>query len=170
MIRGVKSRCPRFLLLIALFLCSIPLVGCWTAHNEVFLPGEGETIPYTRSPTELVSGDQLYLSRVSDSHDYRFHEEGGKGFDCDKGTFRAMHIQGNIYVLQIQCEDSGSYAFQFYRITSDSYVTVLPGSTIDMTARAARYDVSLSGDQLSGKPSDINRFLRGLTDISFSER
>jgi hypothetical protein len=167
MIRGVRSRCPRFLLLVALFLCSIPMVGCWTAHNEVFLPGEGETIPYTSSQTNLLHGGQLYLSRVSDSNDYRFRFEGNNDADCDKGTFRAMHIQGNVYVLQVQCADSNSYALEFYRITSDSYVAVSPDSAINMTARAARYDVNLSGDEISGRPPDINRFVRGLTDISF---
>ena len=114
----------------ALFLCAVPLVGCWTVKEEIFSANEGERLPGTvyleqKGATDDI-GKPMSLSQVGGSNDYAFSVEGLGPPGCagNKGTFRAVHIRNEIYVLQILCEEGRN--IQFYSIASGRYHTVAP--------------------------------------------
>jgi hypothetical protein len=159
--------------LAALFLCVIPLVGCWTAKDQVFSASEAERLPgivylEQKGATDDI-GKPMRLSLVDNSNDYAFSVEGLGPPGCagNKGTFRAIHIRNDIYVLQILCKEG--YNLQFYSIASGRYHTVGPAETInDRDARLARYRVKFGDSQeLLGTSSDINAYLRSFKDAEF---
>jgi len=158
----------------ALSLFLVPLFGCWSAKEEVFSASEGERLPGTvyleqKGATDDI-GKPMRLSLVDGSNDYAFSIEGLGSPGCagNKGTFRAVHIRNDIYVMQILCEEG--YNIQFYSIASGRYHTVAPSETIaDRDARLARYNVKFDDSKgILGTSSNINAYLRSLKDADFT--
>jgi hypothetical protein len=159
--------------LAALSFCLVPLVGCWTVKEEIFSVSEGERLPGTvyleqKGATDEI-GKPMRLSLVNNSNDYAFSIEGLGSPGCagNEGTFRAVHIRDDIYVLQILCKEG--YNIQFYSIASGRYHTVSPSETFtDRDAHVARYKVKFDDSKgLLGTPSDINAYLRSFKDADF---
>jgi hypothetical protein len=160
--------------LAALSLFLIPLSGCWRTV-EVFSTSEAVLIPGSAHLEQYggtYNGHQMRLSRIGGSNDYAFSIEGSGPPGCsdNKGTFRAIQIRDDIYVLQILCEAASSdevYNIQFYTINSGGYHTVAP-SVNDWDARLARYNLKFNSPGISGSPSNINAFIRSLKDSNFT--
>jgi hypothetical protein len=161
--------------LAALSLFLIPLAGCWSTDNEVFSSSEAVLIPRSASLEQnggTYNGHQMHISRIGGSNDYSFSIEGSGPVGCaaNKGTFRAVQIKDDIYVLQILCEaakNDQEYNIQFYTINSGGYHTAAPAVN-DWEARLIRYNLKFDAPAISGTPSNINAFLRSLKDSNFS--
>jgi hypothetical protein len=158
--------------LAVLLLSVVPLVGCWNTDKQVFSASEGDPLPgavYLEQRGATNSGSPMHLSQVSGTNDFAFSIDGigPPGCASNKGTFRAIHIKDDIYVLQIVCEGEDGYRIQFYRITNGSYDTVAPVASDLGEARLVHYNVNDDKGELSGDPSDINAYLRSLKDTDF---
>jgi hypothetical protein len=166
-------RCASVLRLATLSLFIVSLSGCWTAKDEVFSAREGERLPGTvyleqKGATDDI-GKPMRLSLVDNSNDYAFSVEGLGPPGCagNTGTFRAIHIRNDIYILQILCKEG--YNLQFYSIASGRYHTVGPAETAEeRNGRLTRYRVKFDdGQGLLGTSSDINAYLRSFKDAEF---
>jgi len=156
--------------LAALLLCVIPLVGCWTVKEQVFSVSEGDPLPgAVYRPGATYAGHPMLLSQVAGTNDFTFSIDGDGPEGCNKGTFRAVHIRDDFYVLQIQCTGAeGGYDIQYYRITNTAFNPVQPMEKNDGggDARRARYNVKSDSenDMISGDPTQINAYLRSFKD------
>lgn len=159
--------------LAALLLCVIPLVGCWTTKEQVFSVSEGDPLPgavYLEGPGATNSGHPMHLSQAVGTNDFSFSidGEGPDGCSSNKGTFRAIHIRDDIYVLQIQCTGNDDYDIQYYSIANGAYHQVQPMQKDQESsdARLARYMVKYDTDNgvISGNPTQINAYLRSFKD------
>jgi hypothetical protein len=165
--------------LAVLLVCLVPLIGCWTTKDQVFSSSEGDPLPgqvYLEQSGPTISGRPLHLSRTGKNNDFAFSIDGDgqDGCDSNKGTFRAIHILNDIYVLQIQCTGQDDYDIQYYSIANGSYHQVQPmeKSSHDADARLTRYNVKYDNDSgvISGDPSQINAYLRSFKDANFEDR
>lgn len=163
----------------ALFLCVVPLVGCWTTKDQVFSVSEGDPLPgavYLERPGATNSGHPMHLSQIAGTNDFAFSIDGDgpDGCSSNKGTFRAIHIRDDFYVLQIQCTGNDEYNIQYYSIANGAYHQVQPmNKTHEISvARDTRYNVKISDEGvISGNPSQINAFLRSFKDdADFEDR
>jgi len=158
----------------ALFLCVVPMVGCWTVKDQVFSVGEGDPLPgavYLERPGATNSGHPMHLSQIAGTNDFSFSIDGDgpDGCDSNKGTFRAIHIRDDIYVLQIMCTGNDDYDIQYYSIANGAYHQVQPmeKDTATSDARNSRYNVKIDENGvISGSPSQINAYLRSFKDVA----
>jgi len=168
MARKSNSYCAAALRLAVLLLCILPLAGCWTVKQEVISADEGEAIPLNINFQYMGNDDHspLYLTRPGNNNDYQFQLKNSDG-SITEGTFRAINVKDNIYAVQIRCKGSDDIDIRFYSISSEDWKVVVPA--VDLTERFASYGITVDGDDMSGDPSNINRFLRSLSDIDFKD-
>jgi hypothetical protein len=165
------------MLLPTLLFCVLPLVGCWTTKDQVFSASEGDPVPEAVHLEQLMAtndGKPLHVSKTGNNNDFVFSIDGHMDVACysARGTFRAIHMRDDIYLLQIACDGNDEYDLQFYRISKASYHTVKPiqKNDADVAARLARFKVKSSDDgALSGALSDINAYIHSFKDDNFEE-
>lgn len=177
-VRPLKFReILRQLSYFSLFLLCAALAGCYESSKSVISSDIATEIPYRSDHAEL--GDHgkdgtMYINKDPYSNEYHFKEDAkaieADVFGCAAGVFRAIPVKEDIYALQVKCDtDDDSYDIVFYRIHTDTFSGTDPADDDAVKSLAARYNVAMSGDNLTGDPKDILGFIRAHSELKFKD-
>jgi hypothetical protein len=148
--------------------------GCYETYVEVI--DASSAVAVTGAPGQYTydAGGGVTISAVPDSNDYRFREV-SKDNDVSTGYFRAVPLQGDIYIVQAKYDDDEVYYFSFYQFTSDRRFKPMEPQVDDkeLDQLAQQYGVTIDWDfdivpYLNGSRSTIMAFLRGHANLPFS--
>ena len=141
------------------------LSACWISETQVITMEMAVEIPGLEG--EHAFDDNVNtIAAVPFSNDYRVHSIDFEGA-VTNGTFRAVPLRSNIYIVQLLFDGEATYSFAFYRFTGGpdpEIVEMVP--SIDVNDLAAEHGVVLDGDEiglfgsLEGEAEDIMEFLQ----------
>ena len=161
------SRLACFMTSTAVFFL---LVGCYNIDKEVIPASLGIKTPYAHDNIVFNKGGTADLSHDPYNNDYRFRTVFDEGKDIGTGTFRAMHIRDDIYVLQVKYDDERDYYAVFYKITADRVEPMDPEDYSAVDSLAKKHNVTIDYDYatyVSGNAEDLLAFLKDHRQLSF---
>ncbi len=155
-------------LLALVVLVMLPLAGCYDLDEQVIPAPQGDINPYRYNDATMDNGGHMYLSSAGYYNDYRFRQVAKDG-TTTTGTFRMMHIYGDVYAVQSVDDSDKSISLLFYHITSNHFA---PTDYADANAAqnlASQYSVKLdvADEDMSGAASNILAFLRASSSLQF---
>ncbi len=162
----------RMVTVLMALLVVLTLSGCYEVKQEVIPATLGEPIPYTCDQVDFESGGKIIFSQPSSNHDYHFRDVSYAGNER-RGTFRALRIKDDIYVVQARYDDESQYQILFYAINAEHFQVVDVGKDTDFKTFASLFGVEYHGDELakgfSGDPKKILAMLRALRGVEFEQ-
>ena len=147
--------------------------GCYETYVEVI--DASSAVAVTGAPGQYTydAGGGVTISAVPDSNDYRFREV-SKDNDVSTGYFRAVPLQGDIYIVQAKYDDDEVYYLAFYQFTSERHFKPMEPDVDDkrLDQLAQQYGVTIDRDfdivpYLNGSRSTIMAFLLGHASLPF---
>lgn len=142
------------------------LSACWLSEVEVITMDMAEEVPGLDGVYEMDDGTNT-VARVPFSNDYRVHSVDFDGA-VFTGTFRALHLRSNIYVVQLKFDGDEAYSLLFYRFTGGPEPAIVQmTAAAEVDDMAAEHGVTLDVDEsglfgsLAGEPEAILNFLLG---------
>ena len=148
----------------------ILLSGCYNIEREVIPASLGIKTPFAYDSLIFDQGGTADLSHDPYNNDYRFRTVFDDGKEIDTGTFRAMHIRDDIYVLQVKYDDEPDYYLVFYKITSERVDPMEPDDYSAVDALAEKHNVTVDYDYttfIGGNAENILAFLKDHRQLSF---
>jgi hypothetical protein len=143
-------------------LCALLLLaGCYEVGGEFLAPGEAQFVPGLAGTFTSDDGATTEVTLLP-GNEYHYRRDYGDG-DVSSGTFRAVRLFGDVYLLQLRDDDGGIYAL-FAEYTYDgSSATFWELDYVDGTVQplAAAYGLTIDPDYpfLEGPIDKVRSFL-----------
>ncbi len=152
-------------------LCLLLLLGgCYDVNQEVIPASRAELIPYAGDTINWTNGEVSRFTRAAFGNEYRFQHTESRGVTT--GTFRALHIIGDVYALQMHSDkDLNTWFIRFYEITKNHVQELEPDDEDRVAELAASWHVTLEDQGISvivkGESRDILEFIRAHATVDF---
>lgn len=131
------------------------VAACYELEREAIPVSAGEIIPGQKD-SGVVLGRSGRVTRSGQGNDYRFTETfGGRS---RQGTFRAVRVQGDLWLVQARYDGDAFYNASFWRLGAGQPQRLEPRG--DIVALATRHGVTREFDAVRGGPMDIANFLK----------
>ena len=141
----------------------LALTSCYELEREVIPIAAGEVVSELKDSGSL--GDRTFrVGRSGQGNDYRFTETfRGRS---RVGSFRAMRVQGDLWIMQSRYDGDPFYTASFWRVGTAVVTRVEPRG--DIAALAERHGVVREGDLVRGQPTNVLAFLRAHVNLNFA--
>jgi hypothetical protein len=141
--------------------------GCYDIGTPVIELRDAQAIPWVVDTWTFPRGNQLVVYQGGAANEYRYRRVSGS--NVSTGTFRAVALGGNIYLIQA-IDDSGDVFALFYRRAADGSIHELNVSD-RVKDLARRFGVTIDdidgGLMLDGPAAQVRAFLLAHTPAHF---
>ncbi|MBT6117622.1 MAG: hypothetical protein HOH66_07125 [Rhodospirillaceae bacterium] len=136
------------------------LAGCYEVASEFIGPGEAQFVPGLAGTFDDDDGGTTEITLLP-GNEYHYRETEPDG-STSSGTFRAVWLHGDVYLLQARDDDGGLYAMYYWFTYQNDYASY-GGMDVEDTvySLATAYSVTIDPEfmYLEGDASQVRAFL-----------